>query len=119
MDETKIETEVPLQRGENKLTIIAVDASNNTSTVVETYKGVIKPTIQVWIEGNYLVIVGRHDIGVKQIDFNLNGQNYSVQGPTGEVLSYAQELQPGYNKVEITVYSVEDTTETLVGEARL
>ena len=119
VDATRIETEVPLQRGENKLTIIAVDASNNTSSVVETYKGVMKPTIQVWIEGNYLIIVGRHDIGVKQIDYNLNGQNYSVQGPVGEVLSYAQELKPGYNKVEITVYSVEDTTETLVGEASL
>ncbi len=119
LDEAKIEAEIPILRGKNTIKIIAVDSSNNTISREETFDGRMKPTLQVWIEGNYLVIVGRHDVGVKQIDFSLNGQNYSVQGPVGEVLSYAQELAPGYNKVEITVYSVEDTTETLVGEATI
>ena len=119
MDTAKIETEVPILRGKNTIKVIAVDSSNNTVSREETFDGRMKPTIQVWIQDGYLVMVGRHDIGVKQINFNLNGQDYIVQGPVGEVLSYAQELAPGYNKVEITVYSVEDTTETLVGEATL
>lgn len=118
-DSGKIEMNVEILRGKNTITIIAVDSSNNAISREETFEGRVKPTIEVWADGNQLHIVGKHDTGVKQIDYTINGQTYSVQSPVGTEMTAVQTLSSGYNRVSITVYSVEETQETFEGECTI
>ncbi len=115
----KIEMNVEILRGKNTITIIAVDSSNNAISREATFEGRVKPTIEVWADGNQLHIVGKHDTGVKQIDYTINGQTYSVQSPVGTEMTAVQTLSSGYNRVSITVYSVEETQETFEGECTI
>lgn len=116
-ENAKIEAQIEILRGQNTFTIIAVDSSNNTSTKEEIFEGRVKPTLQVYItQDGYLVMKASHEIGVKQIDFTLNGQAYSVQYPESPEMTYQHPLEVGQNVVKVTAYSVEDTQETFEGQ---
>lgn len=119
VDSGKIEINVEILRGKNTITIIAVDSSNNTSTREATFEGRVKPTLEVWVVGNQLNIVGKHETGVTKIDYTINGQTYSVQSPQGPEMKAVQTLEPGYNRVSIVVYSAEDTQENFEGECSI
>ena len=114
-----IEIDVGILRGKNTNTIIAVDSSNNTISKDATFEGRVKPTIEVWIDGANLNIVGKHDVGVTKIEYTINGQSYSVENPQGTEMSAVQALEPGYNRVSIVVYSAEDTQEIFEGECTI
>lgn len=114
-----IEIDVGILRGKNTITIIAVDSSNNTITKEATFEGRVKPTLEVWVDGNNLNIVGKHDVGVTKIEYTINGKSYSVESPQGPEMSAVQAVEPGYNRVSIVVYSAEDTQEVLEGEFTL
>lgn len=118
-DSGKIEQNVEIMRGKNTITIIAVDSSNNTISREETFEGRVKPTIQVWADGNQLHILGKHDTGVTKIEYTINGQTYTVDSPQGTEMTAVQTLSSGYNRVSITVYSVEETQETFEGECTI
>lgn len=115
-ENAKIETNIEIKRGQNTLTIIAVDSSNNTITREEIFEGRVKPTIQVYIENGQLVVIARHETGVKQISLTINGQTNNIQGQEQPEMTYSQPLAEGYNRVSVIVYSVEDTQETFEGE---
>ena len=116
-ENAKIETEIEILRGQNTFTLIAVDSSNNTTTLEETFLAILKPTLQVYVtQDGYLVMKASHEVGVKQIDFTLNGQAYSVQYPEAPEMIYQHPLDVGQNVVTITAYSVEDTQETFEGQ---
>ena len=118
-DNGLLEVDVGILRGKNTITIIAVDSSNNTSTKSATFEGRIKPTLEVWVDGNKLNIVGKHDVGVTKIEYTINGKTYSVESPQGPEMTAVQEVENGYNRVSIVVYSAEDTQEVLEGEFTL
>lgn len=115
-ENAKIEASIEIKRGENTFTIIAVDSSNNTSTKEQAFVGKVKPTLEVYIDGGYLLMIAKHEVGVKQIDFTLNGQAYSVQYPEAPEMQYRHPLAEGQNIVTVTAYSVEDTQETFEGQ---
>lgn len=116
IENTKIETNIEIKRGQNTLTVIAVDSSNNTTKREEIFEGRVKPTIQVYIENGNLVVIAKHETAVKQIDLTINGQKNEIQGQEQPEVIYSQPLQEGYNRVSIVVYSVEETQETFEGE---
>jgi len=118
-DNGLLEVDVGILRGKNTITIIAVDSSNNTSTKEATFEGRVKPTIEVWVDGNNLNIVGKHDVGVTKIEYTINGQTYSVESSQGPEMKAVQQVEAGYNRVSIVVYSAEDTQEVLEGEFTL
>lgn len=72
----KIEVTVPIIRGENSLTVIAVDANNNTETKIEKFNAVSRPTIKVTQYANKLTITIEDEQGLEKVEYNLNGQNY-------------------------------------------
>ena len=73
----------------------------------------------MWVDGNNLNIVGKHDVGVTKIEYTINGQTYSVESPQGPEMKAVQPVEAGYNRVSIVVYSAEDTQEVLEGEFTL
>lgn len=119
VENAKIEASIEIKRGKNTFTIIAVDSSNNTTTRQEIFEGRVKPTIQVYIDGTELVVVAKHDTGVNKIDITINGQTESIQKETTTEMTCRKQLSTGYNLVQVTAYSVEDTQETFEGQCTI
>lgn len=118
-DSGKIEVNVDILRGKNTLTVIAVDSSNNAVSKEAIFEGRVKPTIEVWVEGNKLNIVGKHEGGVQKIEYTINGQTHTIQNEIGPEMKAEHELSAGYNRVSITVYSTEETQESFEGECTI
>ena len=115
-DNKKIEINVDILKGKNTFTVIAVDSSNNTTTREETFEGRTKPTIEVYADGDSFLIIAKHDTAIDHIEYNLNGQDYTVNYTPGPEMQYRQKMAEGYNKIVVKAYSTEDTVETYEGE---
>ena len=72
-ENAKIEVSVEILKGRNKFKIIAVDTNNNTATREETFEGRVKPTVNVWVDGDSFLIVAEHEDKIERIEYNLNG----------------------------------------------
>ena len=116
-----VEANIEIKRGKNTLTVIAVDASNNTTTRQEVFEGRVKPTIEVYVDGTELVIKAKHDTGIEKIELTVNDQTTTIDNTTDNKteLTHKQALKSGYNLVKITAYSDEDTQETFEGQCTL
>lgn len=115
-DNAKIESNVEILKGRNKLTIIAVDASNNTTTREETFEGLTKPTVDVYVDGDSFLIVAKHENSIDHIEYTFNGQKYSIQYTPGPEMQYRQKMVEGHNKISVQAYSTDNTVGTYEGE---
>ena len=119
-DNTKIETSIEIKRGQNTLTIIAVDSSSNTGKFEREIKGVFKPVVaDVYVLDSELYVRITHDLGIKDAVVDVNGQETELDGNSGTDLTFKIPLAAGYNRVKIIANSVEDTYETYEGECTL
>ena len=130
-DETKIEAreESPKQieekidtlKGENTLTIVAVDKAGNETIKEQTFKGVKKPKIELLREGNELIVRVTDEEGVKKIEYTLNGQLYSTDPENSGAslnmkdVEFRQPLSAGENRITIKAYNVNDLQEEVSG----
>lgn len=120
-NDKEIVTEIPIMRGTNDITIVAVDAENNTTTETKSYTGLTKPEILVSLseDGSTLIIKSTHENGIKKIYYTLNDNPYEgtfeEQGNPKEI-EFTQVLDPGYNRIVLTVTSVDETETVFDGE---
>lgn len=120
-NDKEIVTEVPIKRGKNDITIVAVDSENNTTTETKSYTGLTKPEITVGLsaDGSTLIIKATHENGVKSVYYTLNDNPYQgdfeEQGNPKEV-EFTQVLDEGYNRLVLTVTSVDGTETVFDGE---
>ena len=98
---TKIIKEIPILKGENDLTVIAVDANNNTETKIQKFKAVTKPTIKVKQVGEDLTITVTDEVGVKRVEYTLNGTTQRLQFEESKTWEYTIKLAPGENEIII------------------
>ncbi len=109
----QIELDIPI--GKNTITVIAVDSSNKTKSASKTLEGVTKPVINYgWPNGDAstLEIITTHENGIKSIYYTLNGNPAQYETPEGETqtsLSFTINSFEGYNELELTITSVDDT----------
>lgn len=115
-ENAKIEQSVEILKGQNKLTVSAVDKSSNAITKTETFEGRVKPEIEVYIEGDSLVIKAKHEDGIEKIQYNFNNKDYDVKGQGTKELEYKQKLDVGYNKIIVKAYSSDGAEATFEGE---
>ncbi len=113
----QIEERVSILKGENKLTIVAVDEAGNETVKEQIYKGAKKPTIEVTQTNDELLIKVSDEENIQKIEINLNGNSYSTDHEnTGEPLNMKeaelnQKLEAGENNIVITAYSVNGLSE--------
>jgi len=116
----KIEIEIEILKGTNDLTIVAVDSSNNTTTETKSFTGVTKPEVVVTLsaEGDSLDIFAKHENGIKEVKFNFNNVDYNVDigNETPKEIQFVQALAVGYNRIILTVISVDGTETVFDGE---
>ena len=108
----QIEEKIAIQKGENKLTVVAVDKSGNETTKEQKYIGAKKPTITTFKENNYLVIKVNDEDNIKKIEYTFNGEEFTTDKQnTGNPLNLKevycrQNLVSGKNTFKIRAYNV-------------
>ena len=101
----EIETEIPV--GLNTLTINAVNKNNVIRTKEQEVKGIRKPEITAYQEGEYIVITVTDEEGIETILHNLNGEDLqTIQGENQKEIVYKQQIVQGDNYVTVTVKSI-------------
>ncbi len=117
-DKTTIQESVEVLKGENKLTILAVDKSGNQTQIIRTYQGVTKPVISVVQEGNELVIKVTDEDGIDYVYYTLNGKEYRLRtATTQKELEYRQAMDEGENRISIQAYSINGEMTNFEGKA--
>lgn len=121
----QIEEKIDILKGENKLTIIAVDKAGNEAIKEQIFKGVKKPEINLSRNGNELVIRVTDEEGIQKIEYTLNGQFYSTDPQnTGNPLNlkdvqFTQMLAEGENSITIKAYSINGIETEVSGETTI
>lgn len=114
-----ISVEIDILRGVNDITIVAVDSSNNTTTETKSFTALTKPEITVTLsaDGSSLDITATHENGIASVYYTLNDRPYEgtfTDSPT--TVQFTQALDEGYNRIILTVKSVDDTETVFDGE---
>ena len=115
----QIVEEIEIREGTNTLTVVAVDKANNTASVQENFVGLMQPKIQVVLseDKSKLVVTCSHENGVSKIEYMLNDKPFAAELPDSpKEVQFEQALDEGYNKIILTVTSVDKTTTTFGGE---
>ena len=113
----QIEEKISILKGENTLTIIAVDAAGNEAEKKQIFKGAKKPTIETVQENDELVIKIKDEENIQKIEMTVNGELFSTDSEnTGTPLNIKevelrQKLVSGENNITITVYNVSGLSE--------
>ena len=116
----EITTEVEILKGKNDLTVVAVDTSNNTTTETKSFTGLTKPEIKVTLseDGSSIEIRAEHESGIESVSYNFNNVDYDVDIGSGNptTIQFEQKLEVGYNRIILTVKSIDGTESKFDGE---
>lgn len=121
----QIEEKIDILKGENTLTIIAVDKTGNETVKEQAFKGVKKPVINLARDGKELIIKVTDEEGIQKIEYTLNGLYYSTDpSNTGtplnrKELEIKQPLVDGENKITIKAYNISGLETEVSGEATI
>lgn len=121
----QIEEKVSIMKGENTLTVIAVDRNGNETKKEQTFKGAKKPTVELYREGQELIVKVTDEEGVQKIEYTINGAQYSTDpNNTGESLNlkeveFRQPLVSGSNTITIKAYNISGLVEEVTGETTI
>lgn len=118
----QIEQEIEIPQGKHTLTIIAVNSRNLTTEKTQDVKGVKKPSISVIQDAENMeniIVTIKDDEAVKNILYELNGKKYQIDLSNYHLTTippFNIKLEPGENKISITVTNFEGAEGTFVGE---
>lgn len=112
----KIEVEADIPVGLNTLKINAVNKNNVVRTKEQEVKGVKKPEITAYHDGEYINITVKDEEGIKTIEHNINGEVQNLSGVEGlKEVTYKQQMLEGDNNIIVTVTSISGAKEELKG----
>ena len=111
-EDKEIKYILKLARGENKVTITAVDTSGNIETLEKTIIVSGKTAMNLKIENGKLVIIAEDPDGIKDIDINLNGVSYTAKEINKKGVRIPLDIVEGTNTVRITVTNVNSLVTT-------
>ncbi|NLC87780.1 MAG: hypothetical protein GX682_03280 [Clostridiaceae bacterium] len=121
----QIEEKISILKGENTLTIIAVDKSGNEGKKEQTFKGTTRPVINLARDEKILIINVTDEEGLQKLEYTLNGVYYSTD-PNNEGISLnrkeleiKQALNDGENKITIKAYNINGLDTEVSGEATI
>lgn len=113
-DEKSITTEVDVPKGENKLTITAVDAEENREIREETIVGATKPTFTISTDGTNVVISAQDESGIDKINITIDGDEMSSGDKSLNQKQVVAKIPTtsGTHNISVTVVNVNGLEET-------
>lgn len=69
----EIDTEIDVEHGENTITITAVDAEENETTINKKVIGDTKPEVNVYVQDNNVVVEAKDDEGINKVSITVDG----------------------------------------------
>lgn len=98
------EADIPV--GLNTLVINAVNINNIVKTKEQEIKGVKKPTVEAYRDGEYIVVTIKDEEGIKEISHSINnGEPQIIEGDNQKEIQYKQQVLAGDNYLNIKVTS--------------
>lgn len=99
-----------LEKGENIVTITAVDDSGNIETLEKTIIVSKKPTMELRTDEDNLYIIIKDESGIKDVEVNLNGVVYAAKDVNQKEIRVPLKLKEGTNSVSVKVTNVDGLT---------
>ncbi|MBO6243179.1 MAG: hypothetical protein J6O41_01235 [Clostridia bacterium] len=119
INDTKIEQIIDIPRGLHTLTVVVVNANNESETKTQEVEGITKPKLEISADGENFTIKASDDEGIKRIDFIINDGdikriNLDKVKPLEErkEFEFSYPLSEGENILEVRVYNEKDVNET-------
>lgn len=100
-DKKKIEQIIEIPLGQNTLKVEATNIDEVTSTKELEIRGVKRPNLTFKKQGDNLIIKAEDEVGIKIIEYTLNGQTYQLDYGNKKVIEYTQALPKGESNMEI------------------
>lgn len=117
-NEKEIVFDIEILKGNNDLTIVAVDKNSNTTTENKSFAGVTKPDVKITIAGDKksIDVSCYHENGLKEIILTLNGTEHPVGfDANAKDVGFHYDLGEGNNEISVKAVSI-DETETVATE---
>ena len=124
INNTKVEQEIDVPKGEHSITIVLVDVNNNSITKETKVKGVLKPTIKLAVDDvnnpqKFVIKVSDED-EIDAITFIINedeNKKYIIRGEGRKEIEFTFDLEEGENRIIVTAYNKDGVTEEAKGRA--
>ncbi len=119
---TEASVEVEIQKGRNKITVIAIDEAGLQTIEAKEYTGKELPTVllHVTADRKYVIVTASHEKGITEIVTNLNGKE-TKKTYEGDLIKEEVKLQillqPGSNIVEVKALSADGEEAVIKGSA--
>ena len=112
--EAQLETEIDAMSGKHKLTVIAVNTSNKTSTKEQEVDGISeesKPTVGASVDASdrsKIQFSASDQIGLKKLSFTINGQRYDLyaEQENQTELQYTFQVSEGHYSITVEAENV-------------
>lgn len=98
----QIEREVEIPLGQNTLKVTATNTNDIITTKELEVKGIKKPVVSVQRDGDSLIITAEDEVGMKVVNYTLNGKKYQLNFGDVKVIKYKQKLDEGENLLILT-----------------
>ena len=115
---TKMELRIPAREGENTLTILAVDASGNSSLEDQIVRGYKKPKIELKKNRGEIIIIATDEEEITKVVYEINGMIYEKfnTGENKKVFEIRDLLVKGKNIIKVTAYNKAGETAEKTGQ---
>lgn len=110
-DKTVLKASIEVLKGENTLSIVAVDTEGNTATRTEKIKGANKPTFTVSADETNLVINAKDDEGINKIEITVDGVTSEAAVDNLKEVQANLPITPGAHTITITVTNINGLAE--------
>ena len=117
-EKTKMEYKIVAKEGKNKLTVVAVDASGNTTSEEKEIITVTKPTIDLKKNKGEIIIKVSDDEEVTKVEYEINGVKYTKEntGENKKEFEIRDLLVKGTNIIKVTAYNKAGLTAEKIGK---
>lgn len=124
INNTKVEQEIDVPKGQHTLTVVLVDINNKTIMKEEKVAGLLKPTISLSVDDvnnpQNFVIKATDENELDAVTFIINedeNKKYIVRAEGKKELEFTFPLEEGENRIIVTAYNVDGVTDEARGRA--
>lgn len=124
INNTKVEQEIDIPKGQHTLTVVLVDVNNKTIMKEQEVKGITRPTISLSVDDvnnpQNFVIKASDEVELDAVTFIINedeSKKYIVRAEGKKELEFTFPLEDGENRIIVTAYNIDGATAEAKGRA--